>query len=90
MPTCPQCGTPAEGPVGFRAACSTCHAYLHSCVNCRLYSPASHNHCLSATTEYVRDVEAGNFCEEFDPTAPAKKAEGPPAAKSRFDQLFGD
>ena len=58
-------------------------------MNCRLYSPSAHNHCLSATTEYVRDVEAGNFCEEFDLAAPGKKNAGQPAAKDRFDKLFG-
>ena len=90
MPTCTQCGAAAEGPIGFRATCTSCNAYLHSCVNCRLYSPSSHNHCLSATTEYVRDVEAGNFCEEFEPGAPRKPGPAPEAPKSRFDKLFGD
>ena len=90
MPACPKCGAAIDGPIGFRAACDSCHAFLHSCVNCRLYSPSSHNHCLSATTECVRDVEGANFCEEFDPAAPRKAPASQPAAKSRFDQLFGD
>ena len=38
MPTCPKCGAATEGPIGFRAVCTACHAYLHNCVNCRLYS----------------------------------------------------
>ena len=90
MPTCPKCGTAADGPIGFRATCTACHAFLHSCVNCRLYSPSSHNHCLSSTTEYVRDAEAGNLCEEYDPAAAGKSGDAKPPAKSRFDQLFGD
>ena len=90
MPTCPRCGASAEAPIGFRATCTSCHAYLHACVNCLLYSPSAHNHCLSATTEYVRDVEAGNFCEEFDPAAPKKPGQAQDAPKSRFDRLFGD
>jgi hypothetical protein len=89
MPTCPKCGAAVEGPIGFRETCPSCHAYLHTCVNCRLYSPSSHNHCLSSTTEYVRDVEAGNFCDEFEPTTAKKKDAGSSASKSRFDQLFG-
>ena len=52
--------------------------------------PRAHNHCLSATTEYVRDVEAGNFCEEFDPAKGKKKDGGPEGAKDRFKRLFGD
>jgi hypothetical protein len=89
MPTCPRCGAATDGPIGFHAVCAICHAYLHCCINCRLYSPSSHNHCLSSTTEYVRDVEAGNFCEEFDPAKPRKAADAGKDAKDRFDQLFG-
>ena len=90
MPFCPKCGAAVEGPIGFRDACPSCNAYLHSCINCRLYSPNSHNHCLSPTTEYVRDVEAANFCEEFDPATTKTKGAGQETAKSKFDKLFGD
>jgi hypothetical protein len=89
MPACHQCGAPYETPVGFRDTCESCHAYLHCCLNCRLYSPSAHNHCLSPTTESVRDVAATNFCEEFEPSK-ARKSVEPPPAKKRFDQLFGD
>ena len=89
MGTCHQCGTAYADKVGFRATCPSCGAYLHACVNCRLFSPASHNHCLSPTTEFVRDVESANFCEEFDFTSRAKADEAKKAAKSKFDQLFG-
>ena len=90
MPTCPKCGAAVEGPIGFRGVCPSCHAYLHCCVNCRLYSPSAHNHCLSSTTEYVRDVEAGNFCDEFDPTTAKRKGAEPGGAADRFKKLFGD
>ncbi len=89
MGTCHQCGAEYTDKVGFRDTCPACKAYLHCCVNCRLYSPASHNHCLSPTTEFVRDVEGANFCEEFDFTSRAKADEAKKAAKSKFDQLFG-
>jgi hypothetical protein len=88
MPACPKCAAAVDGPIGFHDDCPSCHAYLHCCVNCRLYSPHAHNHCLSSTTEYVRDVETANFCEEFDP-ATKKKDAVPPSTKSKFDQLFG-
>ena len=89
MGTCHQCGETITDAVGFRATCPKCQAYLHCCVNCRLYSPSSHNHCLSSTTEYVRDVEGANFCEEFEFVARAKAGE-PSQAKNQFDRLFGD
>jgi hypothetical protein len=89
MAVCHQCGAAVEGPVGFRATCPACLAYLHCCLNCRLYSPSAHNHCLSPTTEPVRDVAAANFCEEFDPSSARKGASAQPPAKDRFDQLFG-
>ena len=89
MGTCHHCGATVTEAVGFRASCPSCHAYLHCCLNCRLYSPNAHNHCLSSTTEYVRDVAGANFCEEFDFTA-RKKTDAGQEAQKRFDQLFGD
>jgi hypothetical protein len=89
MGTCHRCGTTVTDAVGFRSTCPKCQAYLHCCLNCRLYSASASNHCLSSTTEPVRDVEAANFCEEFDFTTRARSTEQSPA-KSKFDQLFGD
>jgi hypothetical protein len=54
-----------------------------------LYSPSASNHCLSPTTEPVRDVAAANFCEEFDFTTRAKAGEAAQSAKKKFDDLFG-
>jgi hypothetical protein len=88
MGTCHQCGTTITDAVGFRDTCPQCRAYLHCCLNCRLYSPAAHNHCLSPTTEFVGDVGGANFCEEFDFVA-RKKADAGEGAKKRFDELFG-
>jgi hypothetical protein len=90
MATCHQCGAAIDGPIGFRAACPSCQAYLHCCLNCRLYSPSAHNHCLSPTTECVRDVAGANFCEEFDPAVGRKAADNATPARKHFDQLFGD
>ena len=69
MGTCHQCGAVITEAVRFRDTCPSCQAYLHCCLNCRLYSPGAHNHCLSPTTEYVGDVAGANFCEEFEFTA---------------------
>ena len=89
MGACHQCGEVITDTVGFRAICPKCQAYLHACLNCRLYSPSSNNHCLSSTTEPVRDVAGANFCEEFEFTARAKSHE-PTPTKSKFDRLFGE
>jgi hypothetical protein len=89
MGTCHKCGTVVTEAVHFRDTCPSCQAFLHSCLNCRLYSPSAPNHCLSRTTEFVRDVEIGNFCEEFEFTSRKSSGEGP-TPKSKFDQLFGD
>jgi hypothetical protein len=89
MGTCHACGTSITEAVGFRDVCPKCNAYLHCCLNCRLYSPSAHNHCLSPTTEAVRDVEVANFCEEFEFTARAKAGGAAAEGKRKFDQLFG-
>jgi hypothetical protein len=87
---CHSCGAPITDAVGCRAVCPRCNAYLHCCLNCRLYSPSAHNHCLSSTTEYVRDASAGNFCDEFELQTSKPASQQAPSAKSKFDQLFGE
>jgi len=89
MGTCHQCGATFTEAVRYRETCPDCSAYLHCCLNCRLYSPSANNHCLSSTTEPVRDVAAANFCDEFEFVARAKAGEGGTTAKSKFDELFG-
>jgi hypothetical protein len=89
MKACHQCGTAIVDHPGFRESCPSCHAYLHCCLNCRLYSPSAHNHCLSPTTEFVSDVAQANFCEEFtfkDETQGLPNAKN---ARQKFDELFG-
>jgi hypothetical protein len=34
-------------------------------LNCGFYDERAHNHCKIPTTEWVGDVEKGNFCDEF-------------------------
>jgi len=53
-----------DGKVGFRDLCPHCSAYLHSCVQCRLYDLKNEN-CTEPQAEKVRDPEAGNFCDYF-------------------------
>src|SRR5439155_25334097 len=74
MATCHHCGAVHSDAVRFRDTCETCQAYLHCCRNCRLYSPGSHNNCLSSATEFVGDAAAINFCDELEFTS---RATGP-------------
>jgi hypothetical protein len=91
MGACHRCGTAYDDKVGFRDTCPKCLAYLHCCLNCRLYSPSASNHCLSRTTEPVSDTAAANFCEEFEFTVPTRAGQqAAQAARRKFDQLFGD
>ena len=61
---CSACGTGNDilEKVGFRDVCSSCDAWLHSCVNCRFQDKSG---CTEPSAEKVRDPEGQNFCEWF-------------------------
>jgi hypothetical protein len=95
--SCWKCGETIQYPtgsrVGNRDACPKCDADLHACRNCQFYDPGKHNQCTENQAEWVRDKEAGNYCDYFSPGAvlyargerPTSKAD---AAKRKFDSLF--
>ena len=104
-PLCWKCGKEAtEVPlkISFKALCPHCSAALHCCVNCRHYAPGKPNDCAIPGTDFVRDREMINFCEEFSPkkdNSPSlssdaiKKArrllgEENPPKDNGFDSLF--
>ncbi len=70
MKKCHACGAAWEGTPGSQPgrgeACTKCGADLHCCRNCRHYDPSAHHECRSSTTEYVKDKEKRNFCDEFE------------------------
>lgn len=83
--------------ISFRAVCIYCGIDWHVCKNCRYYAPGKPNDCAVPGTEFVRDREAANFCEDFaiknpssrqseDPLKIAKKlfGEDPPEKKNPF------
>jgi hypothetical protein len=77
--------------IGFRAQCPHCGVDLHTCTNCRFYCPGKPNDCLVPGTEWVKDREAMNFCEEFAVRQPSPNKEGPlNQAKNNFKSLFKD
>ena len=66
MKACHKCGEEwarKEQP-GFKTACPKCTAYMHSCLNCKLYNPSA-DRCSSITAECTGDRELLNYCEEF-------------------------
>lgn len=80
--------------VGRESICPHCGAYLHSCVNCRFYSPGRHNDCSEPQAEPVTDKRGANFCDYFvvreHPFSGAGlKEEKRRKAKDQFDKLFG-
>jgi hypothetical protein len=56
--------------IGFRAACIHCGIDLHVCKNCRYYAPGKPNDCAVPGTEFIKDRDAFNFCEEYRPKLP--------------------
>ncbi|HTC22380.1 MAG TPA: hypothetical protein VK859_16115 [bacterium] len=70
MKKCHACGTAWDGPPGTQPGrnetCASCGADLHACLNCGLYDPSASHQCSSRTTEYVKDKEKRNFCDEFE------------------------
>ena len=76
------------GPkISFRATCPLCDTDLHVCKNCRYYSPGKPNDCAVPGTEYVRDREAANFCEDFSLKTPEGPASDP---FKNAKKIFGD
>ncbi len=86
---CAGCGTEIDlGTVGFGAVCPRCGAYLHACVQCRLYDSAAER-CRSLTTEPVRDREGRNYCGEFVPGNDYSPGGAPGKTGADFERLFG-
>jgi len=96
MKFCSNCGKEVkiEGKVGRSETCPHCNAYLHSCLNCKFYSPKSHNDCREPQADFVKDKRASNFCEYFlfrerKPEDIKKIENEKKKAKDAFDKLFG-
>ena len=70
------------------------HPDLHSCVNCKFYSPGSHYDCHETIDELVKDKERANFCDYFsvaqiDAGAGNQGQSKSDQAKAAFAALFG-
>jgi hypothetical protein len=82
----------AGSKVGKRDTCPKCDADLHACRNCRFYDPGKHNQCVETQAAWVRDKDAANYCDYFQPNPtllargerPTSKAED---TKKKLDSL---
>lgn len=89
---CNKCGKPVgelNQKIGFRAICPHCENELHSCVNCRYYSVGKPNDCIVPGTEYIRDRELGNYCEDFKVKLPSSSSDRE-KEQQKFKSLFKD
>ena len=76
--------------IGRLDTCPNCSAYLHSCRNCRFWSPTAHNQCIENQGEFIRDRESGNFCGHFHfRTTDEEIRDEASIAKAKLDSLFG-
>lgn len=69
--------------------CPQCASYLHCCRNCHFFAPAAHNQCREPQAEWVKDKEAANFCDYFQPASeqkqePSRKED----AMKKLNELF--
>ena len=63
---CWKCGKEIDVSVKiYRDSECSCGADLHSCKNCKFYSPNSHYECKETIDELVKDKERRNFCDYF-------------------------
>ncbi|WP_318661136.1 hypothetical protein [uncultured Treponema sp.] len=101
---CKKCGTPITiENITRSSTCPDCGRDLHTCINCRFYSPGSHYDCHETIDELVKDKEKSNFCDFFKVNSSIGKSASPDlnsaykgtsqddkAAKARaaFDALF--
>ena len=87
---CYRCGEEVEleGKVTRDDTCPSCHAYRHSCRNCRFHDRSAHNECREPAAEWVSNKEAANFCEYFEPGAGGAPRRGPEDGRDAFENLF--
>ena len=93
MRACHHCHAPIDAlyTIGYATVCPSCAKSLHSCINCRFYSPGSYHDCLEEVEEDIIDKMSANYCELFmlgEDTDPReqKKAE----AKAKAEAFFSN
>jgi hypothetical protein len=95
MKRCYKCGTQwrEEKRASPIDVCDKCNAYIQCCLNCTFYDEHTHNHCKIPTTEWVGDVEKGNYCDEFtfaDRPADVSRDQDREKARKTWEELWRD
>lgn len=94
---CKKCGKPLPSlRITRSSVCEFCGRDLHSCINCKFYSPGSHYDCHETVDELVKDKEKSNFCDWFSPAMISASGNGASAscldkaaeARNAFAALF--
>jgi hypothetical protein len=75
--------------IGFRTYCPYCDVDQHVCLHCRHHAPEKHNECNVPGTDWIKDRQVRNYCEDFDikPIINSKETNLP---KKGIDSLFKD
>ena len=88
---CDKILTFSEAKIGFREECPFCGIDLHTCKNCKHYYPGKPNDCLVPGTEWIKDREARNFCEDFSlNTKRCINKNSSKTGRDNFNSLFKD
>ena len=91
---CKKCGKPIlVAEISRSTTCDNCGADLHSCINCKFYSPGSYYDCHESIDELVKDKERANFCDSFSVLKGDFSGKGSDdkaqSARDAFAALFG-
>ena len=92
MNVCALCNSDVQIDKYFtrKSTCPKCGGDLHICLNCKFYSPTSHNKCLETKAEFQRNRDKANFCDYFvfkESVGSASSREKDDARK-KLDELF--
>ncbi len=92
MKTCHACGHAVDpkASIARRDECPSCHADLHSCMNCSLHDSKVSRECREPVAEPVKDKKRANFCDYFTFRQREQAARENTADKARkqLDDLF--
>jgi len=91
MAACHACGLALDTSlgVGFRAACESCGADLHVCLNCRFHDPRASRACREPAADLVVDKDRSNRCDWYQAGREAETGTADEdAAREGLDALF--
>ena len=88
--TCWRCFFPIEiKKLSFREQCPKCGVDLHVCLACRFYFPGKPNDCAVPGTDWVRERDRMNLCDEFSVKLQSEKKSPEEDAKIRAKKILG-